>query len=119
FYFLLGFSIFLLVHLCLFFFFCLVPHMHGCHPSFISFFFLLRPTSTLFPYTTLFRSWHACGIFPPLCHASDRDRAPTRKRDTMEDRKSTRLNSSHVSISYAVFCLQKKILNSRKFMLVK
>src|SRR3972149_10359813 len=67
------------------------------------FFLMIRrpPRSTLFPYTTLFRSlrrppgqWEllsrfSCGGFPP-------------------DRKSTRLNSSHSQISYAVFCLKKK-----------
>src|SRR6266542_6304278 len=74
-----------------FFFFC------------ISFFFLMirrPPRSTLFPYTTLFRS-----------------REPARRREApscrhrhapRRDRKSTRLNSSHGSISYAVFCLKKK-----------
>src|SRR5438874_5331424 len=61
------------------------------------------PRSTLFPYTTLFRSerkgWHFLeknGIY---------DGEP---RDRSRDRKSTRLNSSHVEISYAVFCLKKK-----------
>src|SRR5438874_7864054 len=69
------------------------------------------PRSTLFPYTTLFRSqcfrsrrrrrqrartWEAALILDDAD-----DRAP-------EDRKSTRLNSSHVEISYAVFCLKKK-----------
>src|SRR6266581_2733933 len=64
------------------------------------------PRSTLFPYTTLFRS-------PPRGHAlgnAGRDRrvgAPPRGGD----RKSTRLNSSHPSISYAVFCLKKKNLH--------
>src|SRR5437868_10039376 len=58
------------------------------------------PRSTLFPYTTLFRSgWRACG--QDRVHRS----WPWRPRP---DRKSTRLNSSHVSISYAVFCLKKK-----------
>src|SRR6266581_2118449 len=66
------------------------------------------PRSTLFPYTTLFRS-------PPRGHAlgnAGRDRrvgAPPRGGD----RKSTRLNSSHPSISYAVFCLKKKNLHPR------
>src|SRR3989442_8708281 len=67
------------------------------------------PRSTLFPYTTLFRSRPRCQVVPG---ASDRDVAspatvnPAGARD--EDRKSTRLNSSHVRISYAVFCLKKK-----------
>src|SRR5437868_10391820 len=62
------------------------------------------PRSTLFPYTTLFRSPDAARelfrqtVFPPI---AERTRA-------RRDRKSTRLNSSHVSISYAVFCLKKK-----------
>src|SRR5437868_12373935 len=90
------------------------------------------PPSPLFPYTTLFRSRltagtaqlppaHAPPIDPPLprgerspwrvprrkppCHRS------RRRRKSSADRKSTRLNSSHVSISYAVFCLKKKINN--------
>src|SRR6266852_2503407 len=58
------------------------------------------PRSTLFPYTTLFRSPR------PPCAADASD--PRRRRDDREDRKSTRLNSSHGSISYAVFCLKKK-----------
>src|SRR5271169_4078111 len=61
------------------------------------------PRSTLFPYTTLFRSSAArpCGRRQELL--SERDR-----RRGAEDRKSTRLNSRHGSISYAVFCLKKK-----------
>src|SRR6266581_934615 len=79
-----------------------------CHilPLFFHFFFfflMIRrpPRSTLFPYTTLFRSW------PPERHGRD---APQRRRrsEAGQDRKSTRLNSSHPSISYAVFCLKKK-----------
>src|SRR5688572_30937456 len=63
------------------------------------------PRSTLFPYTTLFRSPHA--TFPTIefrvCDAA------TRVEETLcLDRKSTRLNSSHSQISYAVFCLKKK-----------
>src|SRR5262245_62473168 len=65
------------------------------------------PRSTLFPYTTLFRSTVAIGsgllvaILGPLLLASA---VP----DSTVDRKSTRLNSSHLGISYAVFCLKKK-----------
>src|SRR5256885_9803304 len=62
------------------------------------------PRSTLFPYTTLFRSIHHrddAGIIDPR-RADNPDRA-----DDL-DRKSTRLNSSHLVISYAVFCLKKK-----------
>src|SRR3954469_26080226 len=72
--------------------------------SFLFFFLMIRrpPRSTLFPYTTLFRSF--------------RERARLQKPDgqlergherLQRDRKSTRLNSSHVEISYAVFCLKK------------
>src|SRR5688572_32596899 len=79
---------------------------------FLSFFFLMRrrpPRSTLFPYTTLFRSGlsercHADGGERPAENLSAHSRfVPGR------DRKSTRLNSSHSQISYAVFCLKKKI----------
>src|SRR5437868_11422223 len=64
------------------------------------------PRSTLFPYTTLFRSRGSDT-------AADRNRRSLRGRQRHQaslsgDRKSTRLNSSHVSISYAVFCLKKK-----------
>src|SRR5439155_21020448 len=91
------------------------------HMRLILFFFLTvrrHPRSTLFPYTTLFRSdednqarslqrWCPChhhhgygaGNESPACYRA-------------EDRKSTRLNSSHVAISYAVFCLKKKIPTS-------
>src|SRR5256885_3678975 len=68
------------------------------------------PRSTLFPYTTLFRSEHA----PFLVQLMRTDRvirigcrSAIRYR-TQADRKSTRLNSSHLVISYAVFCLKKK-----------
>src|SRR5439155_16139041 len=64
------------------------------------------PRSTLFPYTTLFRS---AGADPPLTGLRV-GIAPLdhEVRDHPIDRKSTRLNSSHVAISYAVFCLKKK-----------
>src|SRR3712207_7165411 len=74
------------------------------------------PRSTLFPYTTLFRSsWartsagHAAGS-PSVVGSSSSSRLCT-PRSTVPgplDRKSTRLNSSHANISYAVFCLKKK-----------
>src|SRR6266480_5216089 len=77
--------------------------------SFFFFFLMIRrpPRSTLFPYTTLFRSRigrrarraRPCRAGPPR----GRHAASGRR-----DRKSTRLNSSHMSISYAVFCLKKK-----------
>src|SRR5207253_5600535 len=59
------------------------------------------PRSTLFPYTTLFRS---CGSGPRFGAWLGSPRCPFLR----PDRKSTRLNSSHVAISYAVFCLKKK-----------
>src|SRR5437868_13177338 len=63
------------------------------------------PRSTLFPYTTLFRS-----LKQPLTEivASAETGALITSGGGFRDRKSTRLNSSHVSISYAVFCLKKK-----------
>src|SRR5438045_8366302 len=64
------------------------------------------PRSTLFPYTTLFRS--AAGHRLPA-HAPPLRRGRGRSRARLTtDRKSTRLNSSHLGISYAVFCLKKK-----------
>src|SRR5436309_5116832 len=101
------------------------------------FFLTLRrpPTSTLFPYTTLFRSVHDYALditFPLMEHGGgaiaivihQRTRAVSEDRRigtarvgsghrqgyrrVRVDRKSTRLNSSHVKISYAVFCLKKK-----------
>src|SRR2546430_4097925 len=71
------------------------------------------PRSTLFPYTTLFRSHHASGVAgspgSPRIASTCRERNRRRPRGTAAgDRKSTRLNSSHSQISYAVFCLKKK-----------
>src|SRR5690242_21485218 len=93
------------------------------------------PRSTLFPYTTLFRSDRALAVFtrsvpPRLARLHDRSsevavyrlagprasgaaiaaglEVPPAPGRVVEDRKSTRLNSSHMSISYAVFCLKKK-----------
>src|SRR4051812_49741420 len=64
------------------------------------------PRSSLFPYTTLFRS-RATGASRELAIGAHRD--PHLSPDGKQvDRKSTRLNSSHMSISYAVFCLKKK-----------
>src|SRR5215203_552326 len=62
----------------------------------------LPPRSTLFPYTTLFRSGGRPGVPPPLPSGGAVGGRP-------QDRKSTRLNSSHANISYAVFCLKKKL----------
>src|SRR4051812_49935963 len=68
------------------------------------------PRSTLFPYTTLFRSTIRCAVIALYGGRRGaggvRGRSPSVRRG--EDRKSTRLNSSHMSISYAVFCLKKK-----------
>src|SRR5436190_4395277 len=64
------------------------------------------PRSTLFPYTTLFRSARRCGR---RSRRSSRGTSISRTSCAMKDRKSTRLNSSHTVISYAVFCLKKKI----------
>src|SRR5690348_18342095 len=73
------------------------------------FFFMIRrpPRSTLFPYTTLFRSLAGDG---DGVGGEDRLVGGVRdgRRRGRQDRKSTRLNSSHPSISYAVFCLKKK-----------
>src|SRR5690349_22126530 len=89
------------------------------------FFLMIRrpPRSTLFPYTTLFRSISCLALF---CPNGTHDATARRKKsrltreswrldaiacsfhDRPGDRKSTRLNSSHVEISYAVFCLKKK-----------
>src|SRR5947209_14932123 len=73
----------------------------------------LPPRSTLFPYTTLFRStagrpsWG--GATTRSCTASTRSASTSRGGCSARgDRKSTRLNSSHANISYAVFCLKKK-----------
>src|SRR5215469_16598974 len=74
------------------------------------FFLMIRrpPRSTLFPYTTLFRS----GSRRPRSQRDSCRAAPLRtglvRAAPERDRKSTRLNSSHVEISYAVFCLKKK-----------
>src|SRR2546427_7442515 len=80
------------------------------------------PRSTLFPYTTLFRSpgLEAVGVAEEVRRVDQADllhlvgREGEQRGDVAEalqDRKSTRLNSSHSQISYAVFCLKKKISN--------
>src|SRR5436309_11290061 len=73
-----------------------------------SFFFLMirrPPRSTLFPYTTLFRSGGVQTLCARVVGMTD-EKPPL--SGAVRDRKSTRLNSSHVKISYAVFCLKKK-----------
>src|SRR5690625_5565299 len=101
------------------------------HCSSLSFFSNIRPSPivTLFPYTTLFRSVWFSSVMHPRFHEAElgkreeqhegkedhRDRAGIARLEVDKafpvdriDRKSTRLNSSHVAISYAVFCLKKK-----------
>src|SRR5205085_6524941 len=70
----------------------------------------LPPRSTLFPYTTLFRSLPVRGdaFFGDVVHLFGANLHLEGLRFRAEDRKSTRLNSSHSQISYAVFCLKKK-----------
>src|SRR3712207_8830410 len=88
------------------------------------------PRSTLFPYTTLFRSVRAVeerlvevgeldvGVAHPITIERRAERpgvprpSPAHIRRSAPDRKSTRLNSSHANISYAVFCLKKKKKNN-------
>src|SRR5438045_8004678 len=80
---------------------------------FFFFFLMIRrpPRSTLFPYTTLFRS--EC-FFEN--HRGPQSALLGGEAEAGEDRKSTRLNSSHLGISYAVFCLKKKRKNKTKTM---
>src|ERR1039457_4692795 len=78
-------------------------------PHFYYFFFLMirrPPRSTLFPYTTLFRSAEHLPIGPGAFRFA-------RMNIHQPDRKSTRLNSSHLVISYAVFCLKKNKIEQR------
>src|SRR5256885_3167475 len=67
------------------------------------------PRSTLFPYTTLFRSALCPSVLPRVGQGHGRSHALRRRRACAPDRKSTRLNSSHLVISYAVFCLKKNL----------
>src|SRR5689334_25059025 len=86
------------------------------HRSFVFFLMVRRPPrSTLFPYTTLFRSHFFTtalgGKFAELWYIdafAGTGSRTVRHEERQADRKSTRLNSSHSSISYAVFCLKKK-----------
>src|SRR5690242_21215467 len=94
---------------------------------FIFFFLMIRrpPRSTLFPYTTLFRSGREIHHLADLLGVGAGERAAEDGEVLGEhedlasvdgaDRKSTRLNSSHMSISYAVFCLKKKKKNCSRF----
>src|SRR5436853_5234635 len=102
------------------------------------FFFLMiprPPRSTLFPYTTLFRSikWHVetfglserdgFSMLSGLSHDPlQRDMFTALsvggRQPAQQDRKSTRLNSSHLGISYAVFCLKKKKNNNRRIEII-
>src|SRR5206468_8001711 len=104
------------------------PVTHPYHPVFFfySFFFLLLrrpPRSTLFPYTTLFRSRPPPSL-PDRVRGARRGepRHPAgrvrgaRRPQRLRDRKSTRLNSSHDQISYAVFCLKKKKKKKKNIM---
>src|SRR5690606_42054033 len=108
-------------------------YLSSCCNATPSFFltFPLPPRSTPFPYTTLFRSRrhilakaslqggghigardaaeHAGDQHGSIAQAFDRNARCIHRRRVLADRKSTRLNSSHVKISYAVFCLKKKI----------
>src|SRR5688572_33472069 len=93
--------------------------LHIAFSSYLFFFLMIRrpPRSTLFPYTTLFRSGdRERGSHQ---HGGNHARPANEQHDVLgrqrrrclpagEDRKSTRLNSSHSQISYAVFCLKKK-----------
>src|SRR2546422_10648975 len=80
---------------------------HVCRPNLLFFFLMIRrpPRSTLFPYTTLFRS--NIGRYSGQKPGQSLDLF-TGVVEAGKDRKSTRLNSSHGYISYAVFCLKKK-----------
>src|SRR5207249_8882612 len=91
------------------------------HLYLLFFFLMIRPPprSTLFPYTTLFRSPLSAGEPDHRPHYGAEHQhvqlhSPGHGPRLLEDRKSTRLNSSHVSISYAVFCLKKKKKNKNK-----
>src|SRR5688572_31872600 len=82
-----------------------------CYSLFFFFLMIRRPPrSTLFPYTTLFRSRAQPAAAAAGLQLSVRARPPDRDGAVPadRDRKSTRLNSSHSQISYAVFCLKKK-----------
>src|SRR2546430_6645602 len=83
------------------------PHRLPSARYLLFFFLMIRrpPRSTLFPYTTLFRSAMHAGVW---MRQQRLEHAPPEIEVVGRDRKSTRLNSSHSQISYAVFCLKKK-----------
>src|SRR2546426_7158731 len=87
-------------------------YLVGVLPHFCFFFLMIRrpPRSTLFPYTTLFRSDLRLSPSTPITPSAPLSIAPMLviTPPAVTDRKSTRLNSSHLVISYAVFCLKKK-----------
>src|SRR5256885_5382914 len=109
---------------------CLLLASSGAIASFLFFFLMIRrpPRSTLFPYTTLFRSHRPSEVEGRLpasmaahgqLHAAHRiGRRPLGHEVHDADRKSTRLNSSHLVISYAVFCLKKKKLCGEAYGLI-
>src|SRR5256885_10700010 len=92
--------------------FSVVLRLSGSFISVFFFFLMIRrpPRSTLFPYTTLFRSCQILfgAALAVLAGCRCRCRACAAALHHPVDRKSTRLNSSHLVISYAVFCLKKK-----------
>src|SRR5207302_10489810 len=100
---------------------CLSLFSKSTHFLLLLFFLMIRrpPRSTLFPYTTLFRSRVDVRRPRLMCRGGDGDNADREphalreRRQRRRDRKSTRLNSSHVKISYAVFCLKKKKKNKQ------
>src|SRR5438270_14070084 len=97
-----------------------IPPLSSSHHLLLFFFLMMRrpPRSTLFPYTTLFRSFSLSELGEQSARRVRGDHAEWRQRPVSNitapifqrrrDRKSTRLNSSHSQISYAVFCLKKK-----------
>src|SRR5688572_31854918 len=90
---------------------------------FFFFFLMIRrpPRSTLFPYTTLFRSKYRLDKEDPIS-TLEVDNQTVRNSQIEHlntDRKSTRLNSSHSQISYAVFCLKKKKKKLKKYIIIK
>src|SRR5947208_3704746 len=91
---------------------CTALFYQSCHAYSCDFFFLMirrPPRSTLFPYTTLFRSVAQASFDAWVKYYRSDENTPN-----ATDRKSTRLNSSHQIISYAVFCLKKKNKKHKK-----